>query len=164
MLKFIYSLFFVLCLTACGSNDAANQETNNPPSTPEQTVPGPAGDALYPSITMEEMQNMWNNTTSIDYLFYELPISMNMVERPAIESTLRQISDKPARIDPSCKAMGRVFFQNKGEAVAEADFYFTPKCTYFIFMENQKPVKSNQMTAEGVKFFQNIINSSTQQK
>ncbi len=161
MLKFTYSLLFLLCLTACGSNDAANQNTT-PPKT--ATTAAPAAEILYPSISIEEMQNMWNNTTSIDYLFYELPMSMNMVERPAIESTLRQISDKPAKISPSCKAMGRVFFQNNGEALAEADFYFTPKCTYFIFMENQKPVKSNQMTTEGIEFFRNIINSSTQQK
>lgn len=149
--------FFLLLFVAAACNSNTDKETETADKTPKEVENTSPGEILYPSITLEEMQDLWANTTAVDYLFYELPISMNMVERPAIESTLRQISDKAAYIKKDCKAMGRVFFQNKGASLAEADFYFTPQCTYFVFIEDQKPVKSNQMTSEGVKFFQNLL-------
>lgn len=157
MLRFSVLFLCLFLFMACNSNEgSATQSTssNTPPPTSEE--------ALYPSITIEEMKNLWDNTTSIDYLFYDLPISMNMVERSAIESTLKQISNIAPPINKDCKAMGRVFFLSNGDALAEADFFFAKGCTYFVFMENQKPVKANQMTPAGAQFFQNLLSSASQ--
>ena len=162
MLRFSFALYLLLTLLACGTETAQNNAAQSPPTADPQATPPSTGEALYPSISVEEMQTLWNTTTSIDYLFYELPISMNMTEKTAIQSTLKQISDRPALVKKECKAMGRVFFQNNGNPIAEADFYFAPGCTYFIFMENQKPVKSNQMTPEGIQFFQNLLVTAKQ--
>lgn len=155
----VKNITLILCLflfAACNSNEG------NSSQSPDTTAAPTAEEALYPSISVDEMKNLWNNTTSIDYLFYELPISMNMVEKAAIQSTLKQISNVAPPIKKDCKAMGRVFFQSNGESLAEADFFFAPGCTYFVFMENQKPVKANLMTPEGIKFFQNLLASAAQ--
>ena len=155
----IFTAFLMLILlSACGGTSS---NSNDAPLS-ANPAPAAAGVSPYPSISVELMQSLWNNTTTVDYLFYELPISMNMVEKSAIQNTLRQISDQPAQVQEKCKPMGRVFFQNNGATLAEADFYFMSDCTYFIFMENQKPVHSNQMTREGITFFQNLLNSASQ--
>ncbi len=163
--------FFTFCcllvvLTACSSeSDSTNKTPPAPAAAPPSSAissTAPTGSPRYPGISTEEMQNLWDKTTAIDYIFYKLPISMSMTEKPAIQNILRQIANQPGLIDDSCKAMGRVFFQENGNPLAEADFFFSPGCTYFVFHEDQKPVKANQMTPEGITFFQQLLDNASQ--
>ncbi len=155
------SFFGLLLLGLWACNDTPSKST--PPANVSAPAPTAAGTAKYPPITEAEMKNMWDNTTAVDYLFYDLPISMSMTEKSAIQNVLRQFDPRPGLIVDACKPMGRVFFQANGENLAEADFFFSGQCKYFIFYENQKPVKANQMTAEGATFFQRLLDSAKNQ-
>ncbi|NNE29673.1 MAG: hypothetical protein HKN16_08550 [Saprospiraceae bacterium] len=127
---------------------------------PEVPVREP-GEAIYPPISLDEMQALAQNTTLVDYIFYNKDFSMSLDNQGAIFNALKQISSQAAPIRESCKPTGRVMFQGNGEIMKEADFYFEEPCYYFIFIEDDKPVKANLMTKEGVGFFNKILSGAT---
>ncbi|MEL6637875.1 MAG: hypothetical protein AAFW73_07005 [Bacteroidota bacterium] len=152
----------LLGVWACNDSSKPKPPTATPAPTTSPAAPAP-GTAKYPPITEAEMKILWDSTTAVDYLFYKLPLSMSMTERPAIENVLRQVDPRPGLIIDACKPMGRVFFQNNGQNLGEADFFFTETCKYYVFYENQKPVKANQMTPDGIVFFQRLLDSAQNQ-
>jgi len=167
-MRLLLLLCLVITMVCCNSKDSSTTKVPDPaqPTTaPAQpATPDPATAVSYPSISLEEMQELVGKTTLIDYVFYELPISLNLDNEGAIQQALRQISDKPAQIFPECKAMGRVIFQSDGDIMKEADFYFQNPCYGFVFIENNKPTKSNMMTQEGANFFSNILSNAASQR
>ncbi|MCB9284834.1 MAG: hypothetical protein H6563_12225 [Lewinellaceae bacterium] len=149
-------LFLVLAawsLTAC----------NQPPKNPATDTPAPASAApaapaeTLPGVPMEILQNLWENCDGVDYVYYDLPISMSLDNQPSIRNALSQVAKQPAPMQPQCKPIGRIFFMIKGENVVVAELYFSKGCTYFIFLENEKPTYSNYMTPQGVEYFNNIF-------
>ena len=123
-----YSILFLIAflLSSCGSKNNSSNPTA-PVSNTSAPVPEQSYES-YPSISMAEMEELAKRTSNIDYIFYELPVSMNIDNAPAINSALRQISDQPAKIMKGCKPMGRVIFQDNGDIFKEADFYFQAPC------------------------------------
>jgi len=158
MIKYIF-LFSCLVYIGCQNNETSSATPDATSATP--TSQAPVMNAVsYPSITEEEMGELVQRTTLVDYVFYELPISMNLDNPGAINSALRQISNRPAQIYADCKPMGRVIFQDNGDIFKEADFYFTKPCFGFVFIKDNKKVSSNMMTEEGAKFFRGLLENA----
>ena len=159
------NLLLLIALLFCGCNQNNANKTEAAPATSKSTTPADLGEfKSYPSISLEEMQELVSKTTLVDYVFYELPMSLNLDNPGAIGQALRQISDQPAKIYAQCKAMGRVIFQSNGDILKEADFYFGEPCFGFVFIEGTKPTKSNMMTKEGADFFANILKQGQVQR
>ena len=126
---------------------------------------GCAGDTSDKSNTAEPLdslpqalfQKLLRECDNVDIIFYDSPISMSQDQRASIRGALFFID--PIRVAPfsDCKATGRISYLINGEIAAEADFYCGDQCTYFIFMENNKPAYANAMSASGVDFFRNIL-------
>jgi len=150
-------IFLVLISLSVWSCQSPDSTQTTPPA--ESTAPVMKA-VSYPSITEIEMKELVERTSLIDYVFYDLPISMNLDNPGAINSALRQISNQPAQIYPECKPMGRVIFQDNGDIFKEADFYFTKPCFGFVFIEDNKKTKSNMMTEEGAKFFRGLLENA----
>lgn len=146
---FILSFLALVLMTHCKNNSVPSQKTSvATPSPPVVTLP---------SIPLDTMQMLWEKCDYVDYLFYQLPISMSLNEQTSIRYSLRQVAAEPAPLKPECKPIGRIFFQVKGENAAEADIYFSPGCTYFVFYENGKKTYSNYMTQEGIQYLNNQL-------
>ena len=159
MLKKIYFVLFVLSIfVACTSNNnSTNNQQTNPPTT---STPAPAATQnipLLPKLPKAEADNLWNNCTYIDLVFYDLPFSMSVDNQPGIRSNLIMIANKQVSQNPNCKSIGRVIYQVDGNIVMEADMFYGEGCNYFVFYKNDKPVYANSMTADGVKYFTNIL-------
>lgn len=157
MNKILLLLGLVLVMSACSNKQT--ETTTAAPAAAEQ----PAGDIIYPSVKAPEMQVLVEKTTLIDFIFYNQNYSMNLSDRGAIINALRQVGEAPARIQKQCKPTGRVIYQGDGEILKEADFYFENPCFYFIFIEDDKPVKANMMTQEGVGFFNKMLSGVSTQ-
>jgi len=157
----MFRLLFLLgifCL-AISCND--NNTNTSTPTTPKQITPAPppqpVGEQLYPSVPGEVIKYLWDNCTGVDYIFYNFNFSMNRAEQNDIRNSLIHIGNQTALIQKSCKPLGRIMFKDDDGIKLEADLFFSKGCTYFIFMENNKPVQANFMSDEGVKFFQNVF-------
>ncbi|MEK7254108.1 MAG: hypothetical protein AAB316_05140 [Bacteroidota bacterium] len=142
-----------LLLFACQQEKQAASQA--PPAATQAPVAAPA--PALPSLPVATIEKLFNECDHIDYVFYELPISMSLDEKPSIQNALRFISDTPASRRPDCKGIGRILYHVKGDIALEGEIFFSGNCTYFIFLEKGKPTYGNLMTEDGVKNFQGII-------
>jgi hypothetical protein len=135
---------------SCQNNSKkSNAEGQNQPAAQASSTP--------PPMTGTELLPLWENVDLIDYMFYELPISMSYDNKGGIQTSLSHIAADQAKINPVCKPMGRIFYGVEGEHVMEADLFFNDQCKYFIFYKNGKRVHSNGITPEGVNFLTKVI-------
>lgn len=157
----ILAAVFLFAFANCTSNstDARHQAREAVEQQVQQTQAPAHPVQMLPSLPLETAQMLYEKCDYVDYVFYELPISMSLYEKPSIQAAVRHISAAPAGLDPRCKPIGRIFFQIEGENVLQGDIYFTPGCTYFIFLDEQgKPQYGNQMTDECIQYLNNNFN------
>lgn len=155
---FILSFFIIISLLAC----APDSPDSTQKGTDTTAIPGPAviSDAYRPSITMDELQGMWNTCNQIDYIFYDLPISSSVSDSPSAQAHLRHISDTPVSATEKgkcAKAIGRIFYKAEGEDLMDAEVFFNPNCAFFVFYKKGKAIYSNKMTPAGVDHFNQMI-------
>ena len=158
----------ILCccafLFACQSSSQNSEATENAEASAPAETPKPADTATQataeslPSLPIELLKDLWETCDYVDYVFYYFNFSMSQDEQASIRSTLRQISEEQAVLNPNCKAIGRLFYQVEGENVLEADLHLSNECAYFLFYKDGKKAYANKLTAEGLKFYQNIFN------
>jgi len=156
-MRFLLPIVLFLCCLACNSEKQQQASTT---TTPQKTAPaGPS----YPLYPMEKLKYLFDNSDYVDYVFYQLPISMSLSEKGSVQYAVSHVSmDKPT-VDPNCKSIGRIFYQLKGENIAEAEIHFNKNagCNYLMFYENGKKTYANLLTEQGVNYLnQNIANAA----
>jgi len=149
----ILALCLVGLLAMHCSDSATTDNTTSPPVQVQADT--------FPSVPIAKLQDLWNNCDYIDYLFYELPISMSLDQDNSIKYALSHISSSGAPRKPECKSIGRVFYQVKGENQEEAELYFSEGCTFFVFLEDGKPKYGNYMTPTGAQYLNNTFQSAS---
>jgi len=113
--------------------------------------------STLPSITFEEMKVIYEGADFIDIIFYDVDFSMSVNNKTNIQKMVGFVSTNVAQIDQSCKATGRIFFQQNGELLAEVDMYYNDKCRYFVFQKNGKAAYANEITPAGQAYFARIF-------
>ena len=146
----LFALFFMACN---GGETSAGQGSEVAGSasakTPEQK------EGQLPRVPNELMQNLVDSADYVDYLFYELEFSMSMDNKQGVMYAISKIGENSPNLNPSCKPIGRIFYQIKGRNAAEADLYFSQGCTYMVFMKDNVPVYANEMSDVGKTFLNN---------
>lgn len=156
MIRSLSALLFITLFCTCGPSPEKETAVETPAAT---NAPG----VSYPSIALERLEYLFDNATYMDATFYNLPISINQSSLDQIRNTLAGISAAPATIAANCSPAGHIWFQVNGKNIEEADIYFQQGCVAYVWYENGKPAFGNEMTQDGVGFYQNIINSVKQQ-
>ncbi|MEM8582724.1 MAG: hypothetical protein AAGF87_00575 [Bacteroidota bacterium] len=166
----------LLCFLACGesgqqSETNAGQEVTDPapadhtqvggevqsqPNTVQSQQQTTSG-KTYPSIPIDRLEYLWNNSNYMDVVFYQLPVSLNQSTMEQIRSTIMGIGEEVPAIDPACQSIGRIFFQVDGDNVETAEIFFQQGCTFYLWLEDEQPAYANQMTEAGVNFYNNIM-------
>lgn len=117
-----------------------------------------------PPVTNDMINKMLMEVDYIDYIFHNLPISVSQDEKESINSNIVFIKNEAVKSIPAnCKAIGRKFFNIKGETYLSADIYFGEGCAAYIFLDGEKPVYANKMTEQGIIFYNNIIATGKKQ-
>jgi hypothetical protein len=164
--KYFLLLMISLLLGACqGNNQASSNETNQAEqatTTQGDTEAAKQGEQLYPSLPLDTLVALYNECDFIDYVFYYTNFSVSQSEKKDIQTAIRYISEEVPLINAGCKPQGRLFFQVDGENRLEADLYFAPECTYYIFYKEGKPAFANKLMPGGIQFYNNIFNSIQQ--
>jgi len=162
MYKLLFSFSLVFIFFACGGETTTQTTAPTPPAAAVEQEPIKN---LYPTLPLEKAEQLFKQTDYMDYVFYELPFSMNHSKDADIKNAIRYISTSPVtnRI-PQCKSIGRIFYQAKGEIIGEAEFHFNSDvgCFYMVFMEEGKSKYANLLTDVGVGNYSNIFSQVQQ--
>lgn len=165
-MRYIYLVTFLSAILFSCKSESTKQESSSTDSTETQVTANSnkplaaATDIHYPSLTNDIMKNLAANCDYIDYIFYDLPISISQDNKKAIISNLNFLSREVPSIMPSaCKPMGRKFFHIDGEIILEADVYFNQDegCFFYVFYENGKKTYANKISSDGVNFYLNVF-------
>lgn len=139
-------IFGLLLLSGC----------NDPGKKPAAATPTTAQPTSYPPISIDKLEYLWNNSTYMDVVFYELPVSLNQSTPEQIRATIAHISEETPVINPNCKSVGRIFFQVGGKNVEEAEIFFENGCTYYLWLKDGKPFAANKINQSGIDFYNNV--------
>lgn len=142
-------LFFSICWTVCIATITAQSSPVAAPPPAKEVLPG------LPATTA---RLLWDSCTLIDYVFFDLPISMSMDQQNSIRTVLRHIGGKaPEALNPACKPIGKIYYQVKGNIILNASLYLSDSCAYFVFYEGEQKKYANLLTEEGYKFYKQTI-------
>lgn len=101
---------------------------------------------------------MYNKTDQIDYIFYDLSVSLNITDKASIQENFKLISADP--IEPiSCKPIARKFYYSKGQLLYEADIYVHNQCLGYVFLKDEVPIFANRLSQQGVNYYSGILSS-----
>ena len=145
-------LVWVVLFGACGNGEA-------PPATPPAPTPVPtvSSKPALPSVPFDTLKMLYERSNYIDYLFYDLPVSMSQNNQQDVRGALAHISsDVPVR-PAACQPIGQVFYEVDGTTRLRANLYFSPGCMYLEFLENDQPAYANKLMPDGVAFFNNLL-------
>ena len=145
-------------LGAC--KEAPKGEEKTEPVAEEQTVEY-KNSFPYRGIPQELVMKVWNEVDMLDYIFHQLPFSMNQTEQASIRTNVSYIG-KNAKpwIPKDCVPIARQFYQTNGDIWMEADVYFTEQCQFYVFYIDGKPAYANEMSTAGSDFFKTMINQA----
>ena len=126
---------------------------------PQSTTPTPQkAEARFTALPNDLMMKIWNEGDLIDYIFHNLPFSMNQDEQASIRTNLTYIGEEAQDDIPNgCKPFGRQFFQVEGEMIFEADIYYSDGCMFYVFFVDGKAKYANKMSDSGKAFFKTMI-------
>lgn len=154
-MKFLVFSFVVIMSLACCKGDKQSQEAPSKPITNTQAV---SGEPQFQALPNEILLELWNNGTLIDYIFHNLPFSMNQSEQASIRTNLTYFSSEvQANIPAECKPLGRQMFSVEGNIVLESDIYYSENCAFFVFIMNGETKYANKMSDAGKQFYQTMI-------
>ncbi|MEM1120616.1 MAG: hypothetical protein AAGJ18_09205 [Bacteroidota bacterium] len=140
-----FLLLFLLITVGCGGATKTSEK--------KAVITNPN----MPSISFEEMKEIYEGCDFIDIIFYTVDFSMSVNAKSNIQRMVGMVSTNAATLNPECQAMGRLFFQKNGEMLIEADMYFDDKCQYFVFQKDGQPVYANYITPEGQAYFKQVF-------
>jgi len=145
-LLFSILLLAIAILTfSCGSSDQNKQA--------ESTVVAESA----PGMTNEQFTHLLNNTTNIEYIFIDYPISFSQSETNAVRQAVMFIEMKTARPDANCNPTAMVIFMGGGEILAEGNIYFLEDCAYFVFEKDREPTYFHRLSQTGYQFYNQVL-------
>lgn len=160
-----YYVFLIaaLLLFSCGDKEKAIEEDNitqivdDQLNTSENVV---SVAATMPSVPRPLMENLWNNTTGIDYIMLNMPFSMSTDNLEQSRSMITHISTDAAATYGDCIKTATISYVGDSGILMEADLYFSDtdsRCNYFIFYENGQPTYANRITEQGYGYYKQIV-------
>ncbi len=137
----------LLLLAGCSEQPPSPREM-----APQVTAPVP----MYPVLPAPLLDSLAPLVTHIDFIFYHLKHSISLNEPNGIMTHLSHIAG-PEEVpqDHGCKPVGRIFYMASGQTVLTGDLYFSGKCRFVLFLENEKPVYAARLNDQGVLFLTN---------
>ena len=149
----VFSFVVIMGIASC----KGDKQTNTPaPKTANTTAVSIK--PQYQALPNEIMLELWNNGTLIDYIFHDLPFSMNQSEQASIRTNLTYFSSEvQPNIPAECKSLGRQMFSIDGNIVLESDIYYSDNCAFFVFIMNGETKYANKMSDAGQQFYQTMI-------
>lgn len=150
-LRFLLPFLFVTLLFSCKPDVTREVVTN------KVVTPMPESFRLD-GMQGEEYRRIADSVDHIDYIFYDLPLSINQDGKPNVLRDLSYLSTTAVEgIPEGCKPMARKIYLGQGNIITEADLFFMDGCYLQIFYKEQEPIYGNLLTAQGAQYYGNMM-------
>jgi hypothetical protein len=127
-------------------------------SAPAATATVATSSNTLPALPQSMIDTMIASVDYVDYLWPSMPISTSLEDKKDINLNIGLISTQAQGQIPShCKALGRKFFNIKGNTYKSADIYFSDGCKFYVFLDGEKSIYANAMTEDAVSFYNAIL-------
>lgn len=146
----------MLMVVLCNSCKPADSQSDGGPSTAAQQA------ALPPALGREDINSLYAQTTQLDVIFYNLPISISQEDEASAKNSVTFIAPKSPAAGASCPAIARLSWIGDGTILREANVHLDSTCAYLVFMDKEKPVAQNAMEPNGQDFFRSIVAQAMQ--
>lgn len=149
-MRCLLALAVIFLAVGCGPKDKpTGQSTGSQVGPATQAVP-------YPPVPQDYLENIVRNGDHIDIVFYKYPISVSRDGNADIIQELARLTDQTPQAAANCQPDGRIFYNGKGQTLAEADLYIKPDCYYVVFYKDGKPAYANGLTPEAIQFYDGL--------
>lgn len=153
MTRLPFLTFCIILLAGCAEQPAQEQ---SPEIIEDHSLDG-MGAGSFVMTPQSWLDSLASVVTNIDYIFFNLDISMAMTDPPAIRSAFMQMdTSQPVPLAWDCPAIARIFYVSSGETVAMSELHFAQGCTYLRFYENDVLTTSVRLNEMGIKFLLNL--------
>ena len=147
-------LTFCIYILASCTEQPTQQQT---PQIVEDHSLEQTGAGTFVMTPQHWLDSLSSVVTNIDYIFFNLDISMAMTDPPAIRSAFQQMdASTPVPLAWDCPAIGRIFYVSNGETVAISELHFAQGCTYLRFYEDDVLTTAVRLNELGIRFLQNL--------
>ncbi|MBP6794239.1 MAG: hypothetical protein KA143_04250 [Saprospiraceae bacterium] len=110
-------------------------------------------------ITTAQQQDLIAKVDYVDFLFYNMDISVSQNDKASINQSITFLSTAPKPATMNCPSIGRMSLQSQGKIILEADIHHQGNsCGYFTIIENKAAKGTCLMSADGMKFLTTLIN------
>ena len=110
-------------------------------------------------ITTAQQQDLIAKVDYVDFLFYNMDISVSQNDKASINQSITFLSTTPKPATMNCPSIGRMSLQSQGKIILEADIHQQGNsCGYFTIIENKAAKGTCLMSADGMKFLTTLIN------
>lgn len=153
-----YALFCLAMLLPSCKNEGASSDKEK---VPETTIP-----VSIPVLPGEELARLANEATLIDFIFYDLPVSINFNDRGSIVQMCNFLSNQKPVKKANCHPIAIGIFTAGSEELRKADLYFDENCAYFAFhrTDGKGYEYESQLNAQGIQYFTKVIESTKSAK
>lgn len=120
----------------------------------------------YPGVNPDQLTRLRQECTSIDIISLkkEVNVSMSFDNQQAVAIILSFVTEEKANLTNMCLPEAHLVCQRNGEVFQEMDLYYQSGCNALVFMDkDNKPVAANQISNEGVDFFNNFLKAKSSQ-
>jgi len=148
-------LFFLQIFSAC---------KNEGKSTNSKATAGKKIDLN--GISPDLLTKLRQECTSIDVISLkkEVNVSMSFDNQQAVAIILSFITEEKANYTNLCLPEAHLVCQRNGDVFQEMDLYYQNGCNALVFLDkDNKPVSANQISNEGVDFFNNFLKAKSSQ-
>lgn len=117
-------------------------------------------------ISADQLTKLRQECTSIDIISLkkEVNVSMSFDNQQAVAIILSFITEEKANLTNMCLPEAHLVCQRNGDVFQEMDLYYQNGCNALVFMDkDNKPVSANQISNEGVDFFNNFLKAKSTQ-
>lgn len=156
-------LIAALLLLSCGDtegNTSTDDSTENVNSQSNTTNNQIVQEELMPSVPRSIMENLWNNTNSIDYIMLNMSFSMSTDNLTQSRAMLSHISTDASAIYEGCVKTAAISYVGNAGILMEADLYFSDtdsRCNFFVFYEDGQPTYANRITEQGYNYYKQLM-------
>ena len=147
-------LIGLLAIASCDNSTAAAKKA----ASNATQIAAPAVPHSLPSITLAEMQRLYERCDFIDFIFFHMDFSMSVNEKSNVQRVITFVDKAQPNPAITCPAMGRLVYQSGGKILMEADMHYAEDCYSFVFYKDEKKVFVNKMTEQGKNYFQQMFN------